>query len=347
MNQEIKLSIIVPMYKIAPYVERCIRSLAGQDLPFEEYEIICVNDGSPDNCSEIVRELQKKVPNIILLEQENQGVSAARNNGMAIAKGKYLMMIDADDYITEDTLKSGLDLLAVNDADVAISGYSILKEDDSVQYSFEIPTYQNQCMTGITFYNTYMKGRSEIQDSDRSCGFFFKRALLEANNLKYLTNVPYLEDGELMSRIFCLSKCTIFIKEILYQRTTRPGSAVNSPLFFTDKAINGFYKSADNLMSFKTNQCTTKEQKEFMNQPIIKFTMLYLNALGVPKLMSNYKTITKKLRQSGLNRLEVVGANSLYTRMAKYYNINVLVYYAYWKIRGLKMSLEKRMLKSS
>ena len=339
------LSIIVPMYNVAEYLPRCIESLAEQDLSFEEYEIICVNDGSPDNCSEIVRELQKRVPNITLLEQENQGVSAARNNAMASAKGKYIMMIDADDYITKHTLKIGLELVALYDADIAISGYSILNEDGSAQYSFEIKTYQNQSMTGISFYNSYMKGRGEIQDSDRSCGYVFKRSFLEANNLKYLRNVPYLEDGELLSRIFCLSRRTIFIKEIVYQRTTRPGSAVNSPLFFTDKAINGFYKSAKNLVDFKKQQCATQEQKEFMNQPIIKFTTLYLNALGVSKFMSNYKSLTKKLRQSGLNRLEVVGANSLYTRMAKYYNTNVLVYYAYWKIRELKMSLEKRILK--
>ena len=66
MSKVLLLSIIVPMYNVAPYVARCLRSLANQDLSSEEYEIICVNDGSPDNCKEIVEKLQNEIPNIIL-----------------------------------------------------------------------------------------------------------------------------------------------------------------------------------------------------------------------------------------------------------------------------------------
>ena len=75
------LSVIIPIYKVEPYIERCLRSLLNQDLSKEDYEIICVNDGSPDNCREIVKRLQKEFENIILIDQENQGVSIARNKG--------------------------------------------------------------------------------------------------------------------------------------------------------------------------------------------------------------------------------------------------------------------------
>ena len=77
-----RLSIIIPMYNVASYVERCIRSLENQDIPKEDYELICINDGSPDNCKEIIVRLQKEFSNIILIDQENQGVSRARNNGV-------------------------------------------------------------------------------------------------------------------------------------------------------------------------------------------------------------------------------------------------------------------------
>ena len=77
-----QLSIIIPMYNVAPYVERCIRSLEDQDIPRNEYELICINDGSPDNCREIVEQLQLEFSNIVLINQINQGVSVARNNGI-------------------------------------------------------------------------------------------------------------------------------------------------------------------------------------------------------------------------------------------------------------------------
>ena len=88
------LSIIIPIYNVAPYVERCIRSLEDQDIPKDDYEIICINDGSPDNCREIVEQLQQEFSNIILINQENQGVSMARNNGIDLSEGKYLLFVD-------------------------------------------------------------------------------------------------------------------------------------------------------------------------------------------------------------------------------------------------------------
>ena len=97
------LSIIVPAYKVEGYIERCIRSLEDQDLSKEQYEIIITNDGSPDRCKEIVESLQDEFPNIILINQENQGVSMARNNAMAIAKGKYILPIDPDDYVVPNS----------------------------------------------------------------------------------------------------------------------------------------------------------------------------------------------------------------------------------------------------
>ena len=94
-----KLSIIVPAYKVDAYIEKCISSLEDQDIPKEEYEIIVINDGSPDRCSEIVEGLQKEFSNIILINQENQGVSMARNNGIKIAQGEFIMPVDPDDYV--------------------------------------------------------------------------------------------------------------------------------------------------------------------------------------------------------------------------------------------------------
>ena len=76
-----------------------------QDLPEEEYEIIVINDGLLDRCREIVEGLQKEFSNIILINQENQGVSMARNNGISRAQGEFIMFVDADDYVSINTFK--------------------------------------------------------------------------------------------------------------------------------------------------------------------------------------------------------------------------------------------------
>jgi len=93
-----KLSVIVPVYNVEAYVEKCLRTLVEQTL--EDIEIIVVNDGSTDNSKEIVQKLAKQFPEkIIYVEKENGGLSDARNYGMPYAKGEYIAFLDADDYV--------------------------------------------------------------------------------------------------------------------------------------------------------------------------------------------------------------------------------------------------------
>ena len=96
---DIKLSIIVPVYNVEKYLERCINSLINQDLCRNEYEIIIVNDGSTDYSGDIAKAIQSKVENIHLYEQVNGGLSAARNTGLKYACGKYVIFVDSDDYL--------------------------------------------------------------------------------------------------------------------------------------------------------------------------------------------------------------------------------------------------------
>lgn len=100
-----KLSFIVPIYNLEEYIEECIISLINQDLPHSEYEILCINDGSTDSSLDILERLAKEHTNIIIINQENQGVSAARNNGIKNAKGEYIWFVDGDDLIARNCLK--------------------------------------------------------------------------------------------------------------------------------------------------------------------------------------------------------------------------------------------------
>lgn len=100
-----KLSVIVPVYNVEKFLPRCLDSLLRQGMEVGEYEVICVNDGSPDNCAQILADYEKKYPGIFrVIIQENQGLGAARNTGMKAAQGEYITFVDSDDYVVDGGL---------------------------------------------------------------------------------------------------------------------------------------------------------------------------------------------------------------------------------------------------
>ena len=96
MTKEKLLSVIVPVYKVEPYLRRCIDSIRCQT--YRNLQIILVDDGSPDNCGAICNEYTKIDSRIITIHQENEGLSGARNNGLLFAKGDYIAFVDSDDW---------------------------------------------------------------------------------------------------------------------------------------------------------------------------------------------------------------------------------------------------------
>ena len=101
-----KLSIVIPVYNVEKYVNRCLLSVLNQKVSSNEYEIVIVNDGSTDSSLSIVEEMIESYNNVILVSQENAGLSAARNRGLLLAKGDYIWFVDSDDWIDDDSLIS-------------------------------------------------------------------------------------------------------------------------------------------------------------------------------------------------------------------------------------------------
>lgn len=112
------ISIIIPVYKVEEYLEKCIESVLKQT--YTNLQIILVDDGSPDNCGKICDEYAKKDPRIEVIHKVNGGLSDARNVGIAKAKGKYIGFVDSDDYIKEDMYEILINVIKEYDADVSI-----------------------------------------------------------------------------------------------------------------------------------------------------------------------------------------------------------------------------------
>ena len=116
-----KVSVIVPVYNVENYLEKCIQSIISQS--FKNLEIILVNDGSTDRSKEICEKFAEKDKRIIFLNQENQGVSAARNAGLDICTGDYISFVDSDDYISSDMIEFLVNNLERNDSDISTCGH--------------------------------------------------------------------------------------------------------------------------------------------------------------------------------------------------------------------------------
>ena len=116
-----KVSVIIPVYNVEKYLRECLDSVVNQTL--KDIEIICINDGSPDNSLAILEEYAKKDSRIIVISQENSGVSTARNVGIDLAKGDYLYFIDADDYAEPDLLELSYQKALSTQCDIVNFGF--------------------------------------------------------------------------------------------------------------------------------------------------------------------------------------------------------------------------------
>ena len=126
------LSVIIPLYNSSRWLRKCLDSVLNQDVDAELLEIICVNDGSPDDSAIIAREYQKVYPqSVVVLDQENQGPSGARNNGIWHASGKYLCFVDPDDYVEPNVFGGLIEQMEDRNLDMLRFDYRIVDENDA------------------------------------------------------------------------------------------------------------------------------------------------------------------------------------------------------------------------
>lgn len=131
--EEKKLSVVVIIYKVEKYLNKCIESIVNQT--YKNLEIILVDDESPDNCPKMCDEWAKKDSRIKVLHKKNGGVSDARNKGMELVTGDYLAFVDADDYLSVDMYKTLIDLLEKNDADMSACRDSQFNEEEEAKFT--------------------------------------------------------------------------------------------------------------------------------------------------------------------------------------------------------------------
>ncbi len=182
----IKISIIIPIYNGAKYIERCVESIKNQTLSFDDFQIILINDGSLDNTEFVCKKLKEKYKNISYYYKANGGVSSARNMGISKAEGKYILFLDHDDYLDNNYIELLYNFAEKNNLNIVRSGYKIVNENEEI---IETNIYSNNSV--IIDDNNF----SLFIESPFFCyggGLFIRRNAV--GNTRFDINLKFAED---------------------------------------------------------------------------------------------------------------------------------------------------------
>ena len=244
------ISIIIPVYNVEKYVERCLLSCVRQDLSINEYEIVVVNDGSKDNSLEIVKEISSKYKNIKIFSQENGGLSIARNVGVQNACGDYIMFLDSDDWIADNCLKKIVAICEKNDLDMlSFCAADVIGCDTPVR------RFSHESFCVYEGKQRLKKGYMPI------CAPFsvYKRNFLIANRLSFYPSI-FHEDNEFKPRAFYCASKVMDINDIVYYVYHNPDSITRT--INPQKAFD-LIKVCDSLHDFCMNVEETMYQVGF------------------------------------------------------------------------------------
>ena len=220
----LRLSIIIPFYNVERFISECLDSVFDQDIPLDEYEVICVNDGSPDHSRDIVLEYMTRFPNLRMIEHaKNRKLGTARNTGRTIARGTYIWNVDSDDKIVPNCLAGMLRICEENDLDVLEFG--------SIQFS---PTKQKVMpripqSLNVEIGLDYLERLSAYRVS-RMCPVWNKmirRDFLEENGV-FSPEINMGEDIPYSFRILTLAKRLLVTSDCYYLYRTNDDSLTGS-----------------------------------------------------------------------------------------------------------------------
>ncbi|MGS2779048.1 glycosyltransferase [Robertmurraya sp. GLU-23] len=217
-----KISIVIPIYNVSPYLERCLESVLSQT--FKNLEVILVDDGSTDNCWDICNFYAERDRRVRKFHQKNQGVSAARNKGLDVATGDYIGFVDPDDYIHPEMYERLYTLLKINEADMSAcfsrgcwdSGYQEPLRDD-----IKVKVYENVGAVNTVFDPEYGINGVGVVIYNR----LYKKELF--NNIRFSTKYKRAQDEHIICNLMKRVKKLVFTDERLYYYFNRSDSAIH------------------------------------------------------------------------------------------------------------------------
>lgn len=283
-------TIIVPVYNVQDYIERCLLSLVNQNLDDSKYEIIIVNDGTLDDSMRIVQKYSDVYKNIVIINKKNGGVSSARNMGIKAAKGKYLLFVDPDDEIVLASLQNLYDELLKSKPQVLIvesTAYKIGSNKKNTLYPFS-NHLSKSVFSGVELFKHYRRGAV--------WGVAFLKSFVEEFALRFNENLTNMEDA-LFFRDTLVSAKRIILRRIdYYIFHEREGSASKS--FNASKIISRLYNTKEIFYKLKRYENLEPVSIMYSNLLFNSISNCCLYWVKLPFSLKNFyliKTVIKKL----------------------------------------------------
>lgn len=247
-----KISIIIPVYNVSKYIEKCLKSVLKQTM--SEIEVIIINDGSTDNSEEIIQEYANQDKRIIYISQKNKGVGEARNKGVEIAKGEYIGFVDPDDCIHNRMYEILYSKAKQYDADIAICDNKIVNSDidtkiddlpiteRDINVNIEKNVKNNMADFIIRYYYREGKYKNHVWDK------IFKRDVIKKNNIKFgdLKEITG-EDTLFAITALAFANNIIYVHNKLYYYYIRKNSIMNTFNIDKMKKTINFMKQVENF----------------------------------------------------------------------------------------------------
>ena len=275
--EEVLVSIIVPIYNVQKYIDRCIKSLMEQD--YENIEIILVDDGSPDESGIIADAYAASDSRILVIHQENRGVSEARNNGLSYANGDYVMFVDGDDWVDKEYVSYFLDLVVKSGTEVAFDLY-FHRVDNASKEDEEFLTSAENGIIGI------YSGKTDVAVWNK----IYKRELLIDKNICFNKDIWYGEGMLFNIEVLQYVENVYIGTKKVYHQTFNPESAMRK--FYLESNLCGL-RSLE-LQKEKWIKKNTEIEKQWEYHRY-KFYRSILNGIVRSDEVNEYPDTVKKM----------------------------------------------------
>lgn len=281
-----RLSVIVPVYKVEKYIHKCVDSILNQT--FKDFELILIDDGSPDNCGEICDEYAKKDSRVRVIHKENGGQSSARNRGLDIAKGEIIGFVDSDDDIEVNMYKNLIDYMDREKLDIVFCDVYLVRGDRVREQSMYS---ENKVLNNIQG----LKDNLICKIDNAVWNKIYKKTIF--NNLRFTEGIVY-EDVRIMYKVFSKSQKSGYLKQSLYYYYKRPNSTIAQS--FNSKSrydCFGGYKERLEFSIQENLDCVEKCRVLAVETALATLTAFYAN--HEPKNSVRYLYLVDFLNKNG------------------------------------------------
>ena len=318
-----KVSVIIPVYNTEEYLEKCIDSILNQD--FNDLEIIIINDNSPDKSKNIIKRYLDTNMNIIFIDKNtNEGVSKARNDGIEIASGEYILFVDSDDFIEKNSIRKLYEFALNKNSDIVISNAYRCFLDGRVD---NIKPKISNKISSVEGVKELLVQKNGLYG--QPWNKFFKREFIVNNNIRYPVGITLQQDVVFNIEAFGKSKCIDYINEYTYYYIERDNSSIRN---IDEKKVNDSFriiKKVENIIkdleledqlqlqlnAFRARIISQRILSIVMTKKLnrskkIKFidiivknnlTKLYLNDIRSELMIRNYYIVSNIVRYSNYN----------------------------------------------